>query len=799
VRSVAHAVVGVVWMLTTVGCHHAGAQRNRPSEDVNHGVTNIAIGTSAAQTGLKRLGMNIGSQNFYDTGQMLRNLVARNPGFEGEMWQSILRCKVVTPTSCTDANQWNQWPLDFLKGAQYEFISGSAEGSTGTVIASIPADSRVKDQGITVLLTPPAKPMAVGDFLIVKKAFPGDAEAGWWTDNGGGGVFSTDADDISPNSPGKQALRISTSGGRNARLTSYFDSGSGPGHSFLLMHGMYRVSFRAKGVGGKNDVEVSLGRDGGGGKKIYFKKEVGLSKQWKDYSFDFPMAEEGSAVGTAALQFQVIDSDILLDDVSLGTLPSAENPTAFRDEVVEALRTLHLGVLRYHDDATYGSTIDNIIAPAFARLRSGYTTRGSKSEDVAIGLHEFLQLCQAVGAEPYYDMPAGMSPKEMQELIEYLGGEASTPYGAKRAARGQSAPWTAVFPVIHLELGNEQWNYDTFPGAAINDAASYGKRIATVYGAAKSANGYNPAKIDLVMGSFAILPWWTEQEIANASNYDSISVAPYLLNTLNDTTSNEAMFGPMFAQPEQVDTNTPKGYMFAQAKAAKGAGKNLEVYEVQLSTLSGTATQAAVNSVVPSVGAGLAVADHMLLMMRDLGVKVQSVWELPGYNNNFGNPADPHEKTPLFGVVVDMGGSTNLRRTPYLAEELVNQAILPTMLTTTLSGANPTWQQAKSTNDDIQLDKAHFLQSFAFADGAQRSLVVFNLSRTEALPITLSGNGAPAGEVAMSRLTAKNITDNNETRANVAIAESKLSGFSAATPYSLPPFSMTVLRWTAAH
>jgi hypothetical protein len=53
-----------------------------------------------------------------------------------------------------------------------------------------------------------------------------------------------------------------------------------------------------------------------------------------------------------------------------------------------------------------------------------------------------------------------------------------------------------------------------------------------------------------------------------------------------------------------------------------------------------------------------------------------------------------------------MGGQTNLRRPQFLAEQLANTAILPTMLAISVTGANPTWDQPKSANDDVSLDKA---------------------------------------------------------------------------------------------
>jgi hypothetical protein len=98
---------------------------------------------------MKRLGMNISGQSYYDSSQMLRNLVFRNPGFEGEIWQSILKCVAVTSTSCTDMNSWAQWPANFVQGASYEFIYGGAAGQTGTVTSSTAASSGA-NQGVTI-------------------------------------------------------------------------------------------------------------------------------------------------------------------------------------------------------------------------------------------------------------------------------------------------------------------------------------------------------------------------------------------------------------------------------------------------------------------------------------------------------------------------------------------------------------------------------------------------------------------------------------------------------------------------
>jgi hypothetical protein len=765
--------------------------------------TNIAVGTTVQRSQVKRLGVNLGGQNFYDSGQMMRNLIFRNPGFEGETFQNILHCVTVTATSCTDANPWNIWTLNFLQGASYEVVNGAAEGETGTVTSSSisayeAGNSTNPNYGVTITFAAPSKPLVVGDWVIVRTLVPGNAQDGWWTGTSSGATIATDFTDIAPDSPGKQALELKAlSSGQSAHVSAYFDSvGS---QSFVQMNGSYTVSFKAKGLGGNNQLAIALTRLGA---ENLLNKTVTLTGQWQDYNLTFNASETGKSLGTVQLSFSIAGADIYIDDTTLTEAAAANNPTAYRNAVVATLRTLQPGVIRYMTGSDWGSSIDNVIAVPFARQRAAFSN--PEQDDEPMGLEEFLVLCQTVGAEPWYTMAGGASTTDMQNLIEFLGGAASTPYGAKRAALGQTAPWTSVFPVIHIELGNEMWNGQG--GATINDPVVYGQRAAKIFAAARSSASYVPAKFDLIMGSWAVNSWWTQQELANSSGYDSVDAAPYLFYSLSDYSSNEAIFGPMFAQPEQIDSTT-NGYMAQQHQQANSANTpaNLAVYEVNLSTVSGTAPQNVVNQVVGGVGAGITVADHMLLMMRDLGITTQNMFALTEYGNGFNNPNISGETTPLWGSVIDMGGETNVQRPQFLAEQLVNSAIFPTMLTTTLTGANPTWNQPLSANDNltpIELADAHYLQSFAFTDGTQKSVIVFNLSRSGSLPVTFSGANAPTGDVLISQLTSANITDNNEGLTSdkpvVIPTYANVSNFSPAAPYSLPPYSMTVFLWSGS-
>ncbi len=752
--------------------------------------TTINISDTAKLTNAKRMGLNLGTQDFYDAGIFMRNLTFNNPGFEGEVWQSILHCKYVTATSCTDDDQYAYWPANFFKGADAEFIAGRATGVRATVTSNAAANTSA-GRGVTVNFASLATAPAVGDYVVVRMQVPGGADQGWWTQSSAPNAFTTEFKDLSPNTVGKQALRITTGANQYATVNAYIDST--PGKSFLQLNGLYTLTFRAKGTGGTKQVQVNLSRPS----KTFFNQVVTLTDSWQDYSFSF-QATDTKQVGTLALLFKLTGSSMLLDDVALTAAADPDNPTAYRNEVVTTLKNLRPGILRYMDSGTdWGSSIDNMIAPDFARMRSGYNDYQTVAGQIPMGLQDYLVLCQAIGAEPWYTMQTGMSTQEMSNLMDYLGGSSSTEYGARRAAMGQTAPWTSVFKKIHLEFGNEVWNTSN-PGASMTDPTAYGTRAKAIFAAARASASYS-SKFDLILAGWQAIPDWNKAAMAASGNYDTLDVAAYVFGQLNDASSDEAIYGSMFAEPETINS-LPGGLMVQEAATAAGAAHpaKLSVYETNMGTVSGSASQAQVNTAIASVGAGINTANNMLLMLRDLGVTDQNMFALPGlfapYTGLKGSKATT---SPIWGIVIDMGGPTNLVRPTYLAEQLTNSAILPTLLNTSQTGANPTWNQKRSLNDNVANPNAHYIQSFAFTDGKQVNVVLFNLSRTTALPVNFAGANAPLGAATISTLTASDINANNETQENVAITHTSQT-LKAGTTLSLPPFSMTVVSTGAS-
>ena len=484
---------------------------------------------------------------------MLRNISYRNPGFEGELWQTILQCKVVKGDACADNDEWSSWPADFAKGGTFEFFYGAAKGQSG-IVASSAVATRATHQGPWISFGNLAVHPQVGDFYILRMKIPGDAAAGWWPRTDEGATLSTEFKDISPASPGKQALRMTALlPSQTAQVTQFIDTWKD--RSFLQLSGVYTLDFRAKGAGGSNRLDVNITRlSQQHGLVSYQQHNLTLTNAWQDFHFTFKAHEDGTYFGPIQLILAVHGAAALIDDVTLTETANPDNPTAFRNAVVDRLRELRPGVLRYMDNGTnFGSTIDNLIAPEFARERAGFDETGHRKEDVPIGLHDFLVLCQAIHADPWFTVPAASTPGETKNLIEYFSGPASSPYGAKRAKLGQTAPWTAVFSTIHLELGNETWNAGA-AGENMLEPKAYGTRAATMFAAAKSAPFFDKAHFDLIMDGWAALPWWNGQELSMNTQADTLDIGPYIFDHFLDASSTEAIYGPMFAEPEAIDS-----------------------------------------------------------------------------------------------------------------------------------------------------------------------------------------------------------------------------------------------------
>jgi alpha-L-arabinofuranosidase len=131
------------------------------------------------------------------------------------------------------------------------------------------------------------------------------------------------------------------------------------------------------------------------------------------------------------------------------------NEGGIRLDVVEALRAIAIPNLRWPG----GCFADEYhwrdgIGPRERRPRMVNSHWGDVVEDNSFGTHEFMALCELLGAEPYVSVNVGSgSVREAGEWAEYLTRGDDSPMAALRRANGREEPWRVRF----WGLGNEPW------------------------------------------------------------------------------------------------------------------------------------------------------------------------------------------------------------------------------------------------------------------------------------------------------------------------------------------------------
>ena len=151
------------------------------------------------------------------------------------------------------------------------------------------------------------------------------------------------------------------------------------------------------------------------------------------------------------------------DGLWVGLDSHLPNTGGFRTDVIDALKTVGVPQLRWPG----GCFADSYhwrdgIGPAESRPRTWAESCGENVvETNALGTHEFIALCRAIGADPYLAGNVGSgSVQELAAWVEYCNGTADTTLARERAANGHPGSMNVKF----WGVGNENWgcggNYD---------------------------------------------------------------------------------------------------------------------------------------------------------------------------------------------------------------------------------------------------------------------------------------------------------------------------------------------------
>lgn len=145
----------------------------------------------------------------------------------------------------------------------------------------------------------------------------------------------------------------------------------------------------------------------------------------------------------------------IYDGIWVGPDSDIPNQNGYRSDVMEALRTLEIPVLRwpggcFADDYHW---MDGI-GPQEQRTLISNNNWGGTMEDNSFGTHEFLDFCELVGTKPYISGNIGSgTPEELAKWVEYMTSNSQSTIVNLRRSNGRDEAWD----VRYLGIGNEAW------------------------------------------------------------------------------------------------------------------------------------------------------------------------------------------------------------------------------------------------------------------------------------------------------------------------------------------------------
>jgi alpha-L-arabinofuranosidase len=131
------------------------------------------------------------------------------------------------------------------------------------------------------------------------------------------------------------------------------------------------------------------------------------------------------------------------------------NTNGIRMDVVDALKKLKIPNLRW-PGGCFADTYHwkDGIGPKAKRPTIVNTWWGGVTEDNSFGTHDFLNMCELIGTEPYVSANVGSGTvQELAEWIQYTNFGGVSPMSNLRKENGREKPWNVKF----WGVGNETW------------------------------------------------------------------------------------------------------------------------------------------------------------------------------------------------------------------------------------------------------------------------------------------------------------------------------------------------------
>lgn len=131
------------------------------------------------------------------------------------------------------------------------------------------------------------------------------------------------------------------------------------------------------------------------------------------------------------------------------------NTAGVRNDVVDALKKLKIPNLRW-PGGCFADTYHwkDGIGPKDQRPKIVNVWWGGITEDNSFGTHDFLNMCELLGTEPYLSGNVGSGTvQELSDWVNYTNFNGESPMSKLRKENGREKPWN----VKYWGIGNEAW------------------------------------------------------------------------------------------------------------------------------------------------------------------------------------------------------------------------------------------------------------------------------------------------------------------------------------------------------
>jgi alpha-L-arabinofuranosidase len=137
------------------------------------------------------------------------------------------------------------------------------------------------------------------------------------------------------------------------------------------------------------------------------------------------------------------------------TSKTIPNTNGVRNDIIAALKKLKIPNLRW-PGGCFADTYHwkDGIGPKDKRPAMVNKWWGGVTEDNSFGTHDFLNMCELLGAEPYLSGNVGSGTvQELADWVQYTNFNGKSPMSDLRKTNGRNEPWKVKF----WGIGNEAW------------------------------------------------------------------------------------------------------------------------------------------------------------------------------------------------------------------------------------------------------------------------------------------------------------------------------------------------------